>query len=233
MSGSRTYLLRVLQRLEQRLTEEDHYHAAGTVRRIADNLSSAENLQEALENLLRVEDLEQFAIGLMWMHARERGSSNGIQDEVVNHEVETLRRILLADPEDEEAPSSGTHPSGSLHTALVDFSRLVADMRRRLTGRTNGFNEEQVWRVQEQVSVLREAALSKRNGEVVRFCDAMTSFLDYVVLHRLSSDPRVLAIIDSANRTLQTVVAGGIPEERDSLEQTIELLKQSSTFFGE
>ncbi len=236
MHGSRTYLIRVLKRLESRLDAEGYRAEAGIISGIVANLGETERLQDELERLFSVDGLEQLALGLMWLQAKERTPLNGIQDEVVNYEVEMLRMVFLADPEDEHEgrPPASRQTPEPLSEALVEFSRLIADLRRRLTGggRFQGFSEELAWRVLDQMSRLRGAALLKGNREVERFCDALAGFLEYVVRNRIFSDVRVLSVMNNANLTLQTVVGGEIPEEQASLDQTIELLKHPSTFFG-
>ncbi len=234
MNGSRTYLVKVLKRLESRLGSEGLAAEAAVIHGIAAGFGETAVVQDELENLFSVDGLEQLALGLMWVHAKDRIPLNGLQDEVVNYEVEMLRRIFLADPEDDvegKVPAERRKKPGLLGGALGDFSRLIADLRRRLTGggKFQGFNEELAWRVLDQLSMLRNAASSSRNQDVEHFCDAMEGFVDYVVRNKIFSDVRVLSIIDNANLTLQTVVGGAIPEEQDSLDQTIELLKHPST----
>jgi hypothetical protein len=238
MNPSRTYLMRVLKRLEARLGAEGFSAEAASVGGVVGRLGDQGNVQEELERLFRVEGMEQLAMGVMWLSAQEIAPLNGMVEDVVEHQVDTLRRILLADPDDDheenQAAGNGLHGPGSLSRALVDFSRLIADVKRRLMGGGSyqGFSEETAWRVVDQLSDLREAALTKGNEEVPRFCDALGDFLEYVLKNRIFSDIRVLDVIEYANRTLQTVVAGEIPEERGSLEQTIELLRHPSTFFS-
>lgn len=236
MNPSRTYLLRVLQRLESRLGSERWTAEAASIGQLADRLSKADSIQEELDTLLRTEGMEQLAVGLMWLSSQEMPPSNGLLGEVVDHQVEMLRRILLADPDEEveeRRPVSPRNGGVSLNTALIEFSRHIADLRRRLSGggKFQGFSEEAAWRILDQLAVLRETARSTQNLDVPRFCDALGEFLEYVVAQRIFADIRVLGVIDAANRTLQTVVAGEIPEERQSLEQTIALLKHPSTFF--
>ncbi len=238
MNPSRTYLIRVLKQLEARLSREGCHSESVSVGDLAERLSTTANVQEEFERLFRAEGMEQLAIGLMWLASQDMGQLNGLLDEVVDHQVGALRQILLLDPDDEhEEPRIGPRyheGPGPLNSALVEFSRHVAELRRRLTGggKFQGFSEEAAWRMTGQLEELRKAALANGNEEVPRFCDALGGFLDYVVVNKIFSDVRVLGVVDNANRTLQTVVAGEIPEERQSLEQTIELLRHPSTFFG-
>ena len=238
MNPSRTYLIRVLKQLEARLGTEGCNAESVSVGDLAERLSTTANVQEEFERLFRDEGMEQLAIGLMWLASQDMAQLNGLLDEVVDHQVSTLRRILLLDPDDENeerriGPSYNDGP-GPLNLALIEFSRHVADLRRRLTGggKFQGFSEEAAWRLLDKLEVLRDTALARANEEVPRFCDALGGFIDYVVRNKIFSDVRVLGVVDNANRTLQTVVAGEIPEERQSLEQTIELLRHPSTFFG-
>jgi hypothetical protein len=227
-----------MKQLEARLGAEGYRAEAGAVGNIAERLSGAQNIQEELERLMRTEGMEQLAMGLMWLASQEMAPLNGLLEEMVEYQVNTLRKILLADPDDEpeesQTVSGEINVPGPLNRALIAFSRHVADLKRRLTGggRFQGFSEELAWRMLDQIGELRQAALMKQNSDVPRFCDALAEFLDYVVRNKIFTDIRVLGMIDSANRTLQTVVAGEIPEEQQSLEQTIELLRHPSIFFG-
>jgi len=232
MTVSRTYLMRVLQRMEERLTEEGHRQEATLVAQITSHLSLSPDIGSELDRLHAVDGFEQLSLALMWIWSNRQGLMNGNQQEILGYDAETLYRTVLPDQDESEDRPSKPPGAGTLRLTLQEFSRLVADIRRRAvaSGRGRALPEDQLWRIITALEGLRLSAVREAEADVVSFCDALGIFVEFVIDHHLYSDPRVLGLIDNANLTLQTVVGGNIPEERGSLQQTIELLKHPSAF---
>jgi hypothetical protein len=87
-------------------------------------------------------------------------------------------------------------------------------------------NEGQVYRLLTQLPGLEEAGRVAGNDHVVRFAQACTTFMQHVADTETFGDVRVVNVLDSANLTLQTATAAVVAGENDSLESTIELLRQ-------
>lgn len=233
MTVSTTYLIRVLHGVEEKLEGEGHHREATLISRLTSKFSTSRDIQKDLDELLSVDGMEQLALALMWVRSRSRYSLNGLHQEMIDYDVTTVSEMVIDAGEEEPEDLPESEDPGSLRAALPEFSRTIADIGRRVVvgGSFRGIPEDLLWRLKAEVETLRLSAVRDAVVDVIRFCDAFDLFIGYVLNQNLLGDARVIGVVQNANLTLQTVIGGGIPEDRRSLDQTIELLKKPSSFF--
>ncbi|MDH4069963.1 MAG: hypothetical protein OEV30_06025 [Ignavibacteria bacterium] len=233
MTVSTTYLIRVLHGVEEKLEGEGHRREATLVSQLTSKFSASLDIQKDLDELLSVDGMEQLALALMWVRSRDRHGLNGLHQEVIDYDVNTLMQALIEQWADDGEDTPEPVPPASFREVLPEFSLVIAELARRavVSGSFRGIPEEYLWKLKAGVDTLRLSAVREAEVDVIRFCDALDLFLGYVLKHRLLTDLRVIGVIQSANLTLQTVIGGRIPEDRGSLDQTIELLMRPSLFF--
>jgi len=238
-SGAQTYLIRVLQVVEKELDAEARHGESALVGKLVQQVLSTDDLDGLLERLYCVDGLEKFALGLMWMISIDFGRNNGMQSDRFSYDVENLRSLLLADSK-RGTSASGRYVSGNaaavvrMDEGLYKFGRFVGEIKRRLTiGESfQGFDEDIIYRLMGETAFLKDVARGAEETEVVRFCEALVCFLEYVIEHRLMADIRALQILSYSDLTLQTVMATAGAGDRDSLQRTIELLQQPAKLFA-
>jgi len=231
-----TYLICVLKRMGRRFVEERRDTEGVLVEQLVERLSRTRDAEQLLQRLYRVNGLDQFALALMWLTTHTRLDSNGRQEELLEYEIQMLCSILLGEPRDRAEQQAGvTYDFGDLDEALDRFSRCIADVKRRLTrgGKLLRLDEDVVHRIKQESLLLQSAARFAEDNDVVRFCESLDHFLEYVMEHRLLGDVRVLNVIDNANLTLQTVMGIRVAEDRHALHQTSALLIYPETIFNQ
>lgn len=236
--GAQSFLLRVLRRMETRLRDGQRHIESEIVGKLIQKLSAAENIDDALEDLYCVDGFDRFALGLMWTLRSPLLHVNGLQEELLEYEIDTLCSLVV----EQQGQGSTRLPADrlgqrkdqeSFQVILHRFGRLIGDLKRKLTleGKYGGLEESMVSRILTEASALAGSAAMSSRIEVVEFSRGLSEFLQFVLDHQLLGDVRVLNILDSANLTLQTVAAAKGVEDADSLRQTTELLQHPDGLF--
>ncbi len=231
MPTAQTYMVRLLREVENRLGRNGHPGEALKVGKIMQRLAQADDVQEELENLYKVECFSEFAMNLMWqlkgIEQGTLGSDNGAAD----HYASELAEILLArlgKTMDVTPPVAEPERSDMLTDSQHEVGSLIEELKRRsvILEEFKGIEESQLRKLLGGLLALREQASSLGRGDLARYADACRGFVQYVVDHSLFRDVRVLNILDSANLTLQTALATADVEDHSCLESTIQLLTQ-------
>jgi hypothetical protein len=90
-------------------------------------------------------------------------------------------------------------------------------------------DQDSLYRVLNESAALRHCAEVVENQDVVRFAEAFSTLVQFVVEQQVLRDVRVVNLLANANLTLQTILESAGEEDYDSLQQTIELLQTGRT----
>jgi hypothetical protein len=178
--------------------------------------------------------MDRLALRLMWIVELNVLPVNGRRNELMEYHSELITGIIARRSGPEPwTRTSRKEPDKSLREALEAFGHTLLQVRRRLTvrGKFEKLDADASDRILSEASCLRESAARSGNTDVVLFCDSLADFMNYVNNNHLLADPRVFGFIEGANLTIQTVVGGGIVEERDSLGHLVGLLGNPAPLF--
>lgn len=198
--------------------------------KIVYKLAHTENIGEELERLYGVHGFDQLALRLMWSLEREGMESNTLESVLIDYEVETLNSLMRSarngEKQKKEAqPVPSPKPLDDFYESLHRFGRVIEELHRKSFENESfkGVDQDLLYRVLNESTSLQHYASQADKTDVIRFTEAFSSLVQFVLDHRLYNDVRVVHILESANLTLQTILetAG----EEDSLQQTIELLR--------
>jgi hypothetical protein len=233
-ASSRTYLLKLLRKAEGKLIAGGHTGESALVRQAASRLEGPGNIEDLLKEMYGAEGMDKLALTLMWLSGRSKASLNGLKDDLLEYHTDFIKQVLLGGKEEQDDNRlPRKNRKRSLGQALQRFSYSLVQLRRRLMtgGSFRGLDSDAVYQLLSETGSLQEVASASGNTDVTLFCESLTDFIQYAGANDLLADPRVPNFVESANVTLQTVVGGGVAVERDSLEQTIELLRNPACIF--
>jgi hypothetical protein len=233
MSVGQSYIIRVLRNVETWLGENRHAAEGAKVGKIIQRIAQAESVDEALGELHRVEGFRDFSLHLMWMLQRAQQPGFAATEQIVNHHAALLTSLLTTESEPEGEQDVVEQPTlpatiDKLYLSLHKFGRSMDAMKRGalVDGMFHGIDEESIYVLLNSLAELGESASSSGRKDALQFTEACTGFVHYAVEKSLLQDVRVLNVLDNANCTLQTVFEAGGGEDHDSLQSTIDLLKQ-------
>jgi hypothetical protein len=203
------------------------------VGRIVQKLAQADDIHDALNELLCVEGMEQFALRLMWLlEGAERGTMS-LDDGVLDYQAMMLENLLIAKTLARGADQGTPEPTigreiDELYVSLHKFGRAIEGLKQHSVGEAGfkGIQESEMYALLQVLALLADQALSCGKRDLSQFAAACVGFVHYVLDNEMLHDVRVINILDNANFTLQTVFEVAGAEDLDSLTSTIELLKQ-------
>jgi len=197
-------------------------------------LATDPEYEAILYKLGRVEGMETFALRLLWYaenhtEASDPRSSGPVED----YEIEKLERVLVQVPgfaSHEVQRGSNIQPR-DLSSSIVHFCSSVLALRRE------AFRDEEFIGVRSatfqtlalDAERIRTAAAAERSEDVEAFGKALRGFLEYVMMHSLMKDVRVVNLIENASLTLQTATETLGADDYDALHQTTLLLEHPAT----
>lgn len=233
MSSGRSYIVRVLRRLESVLGDGGQVGEASRVGKIVQKLAQADDIHEALDVLYHVEGLDRFALRLMWLlDVAERGDV-GLENGVMGYQASVLGALLTEGTGSEPGKNVGAVTSlpdriDKLYISLHRFGRAIEELKRHSTkeGVFSSIGESWIYNLLSELASLGEHAVDAGKSDLSQFVSACTGFVQHVLDNGLLHDVRVVNILDNANYTLQTVFETAGVEDNDSLQSTIQLLNQ-------
>jgi hypothetical protein len=196
--------------------------------KVVQKIARADDLPNALDTLYTVEGFHAVALRLMWVAQRPLLSSDSLEHDVMDYEVRQMAWILRPSPEAARValPPAAERPLDEFYQALHGFGKSVDGLRRQpaaSSGDGEG-NADRLYRLLNECAALELAAARVGNETAVRFCVAFGRFVQYAIDEHHGPDERVQNVLESANMTLQTVLASCTLEEDDALQNTIALL---------
>jgi len=233
MSTGRSYIVRLLRRVENHLSEGNHSGEAAKVGKIMQKVAQADDIREALDVLCRVEGFDAFALRLMWLlHIAERGEV-GLENGVMDYQASVLGALIPRGIVAESGKNAGVltllpDQIDNLYISLHKFGRAIEELKRHSIedGVFGEVEESRIYDVLNELASLGEQAVDAGKRDLSQFVSACSGFAQYVLDNRLLHDVRVVNILDNANITLQTVFETAGIEDNDSLQSTIQLLNQ-------
>lgn len=233
MPGGQSYLIRLLRRVESSLSDGHHVTESSKVGRIVQKLAQADDIHEALNELLCVEGMDQFALRLMWLLEGAERSTMNMDDGVLEYQAVMLENLLTANTLARGVDKGSPEPTvgmgiDELYVSLHKFGRAIEGLKQHSISEDGfkGIQASQMYALLQVLALLADQALSCGKRDLSQFAAACGGFVHYVLDHEMLRDVRVINILDNANFTLQTVFEAASAEDRDSLTSTIELLKQ-------
>lgn len=200
------------------------------IEKIVHKITHTENVTEELERLYSVHGFDQLALRLMWSLERGGMESNTLESSLIDYEVETLNSLMRSlrngkKDKKQAQPLPSLKPLDDFYESLHRFGRVIEELRRKSFENESfkGVDQDLLYRVLNESTSLQHYATQADKTDVIKFAEAFSALVQFVMDHRLFNDVRVVHILENANLTLQTILetAG----EEDSLQQTIELLR--------
>ncbi len=230
MAVEQTYLTTLLGTLESTCKGNGRPQLAGALARIKQRLAAAPDLPQALKELARVKEWQEFAIRLAWC-LQERASLRPEvgEEALLSFHAEELRSACASSVR--EVKPEPTRHSMDFEEALLEFGKATEGIKRGSfqNGEFTTIPRAQLDTIRQRLETLRLIAESETNEDVQKFCSALTLFLEYATDHDLLGDVRVANLLDNANLTIQTVHSAVGAEEYDALHQMIQLLESPGT----
>ena len=112
------------------------------------------------------------------------------------------------------------------------MSSHLCDVARGPFTTRQGVEESRIYDILNELASLGEQAADAGKRDLSQFVSACSGFAQYVLDNSRLHDVRVVNILDNANITLQTVFETTGVEDNDSLQSTIQLLKQPKDLLG-
>jgi hypothetical protein len=230
MSGQQTYIVRLLRHVGSSLVGPGAELVRTRLGKVVQRISRADDLPGALETLYAVEGFDAVALRLMWVAQRPVLSSDALEPDVMDYEVRQMTWILRPSPEADRValPPAAERPLDDFYEALHRFGKGVDGQRRSVpvSGDDEGEHTDRLYGLLNDCAALEMAAARAGNETAVRFCTAFSRFTHYAIDEHHGSDERVQNVLESANMTLQTVLASCTLEEDDALQNMITLLNE-------
>lgn len=233
MSGAQSYIVRLLRKVESWLGEHDRPVEASKVGKVIQKIAHADEIHGALCTLYRVDHFDQFALSLMWFLDKAERGDMALDNGVMDHQAESLAMLLVdayrnGHAQSPPAPKTLPDQVESLYDSLHKFGRVVEELKRNSfeDGTFSGISDNQLYKILNELVLLRESASAATKDDVVQFASACSGFVQHVLDAGLLHDVRIVNLLDNANLTLQTVFEAAGIEDNDSLQSTIELLKR-------
>ncbi|MBI4536019.1 MAG: hypothetical protein HY708_07050 [Ignavibacteriae bacterium] len=233
MSTEQALIVRLLRSVERLFQDRHQDLAAETVGEIVIRVSREPDISKALEDLYSVKGLDRFSMKLMWL--LDRSGSRCISDSELDHETEVLTQLIPAIGRRSRSTEVPTiRPFDTFLDALHAFGTNIEELVKRAHEgeKFHRLETNMLDRLLDETAALQTAAKMTSKDEVVHFTDVFLLFVNYVLENRIYDDPRVLTMIMNANLTLQTFVEAQDAKDGDSLEQTIELMRNPESFLG-
>jgi hypothetical protein len=194
---------------------------------IRQKLVSQSDVRGTLERLYRVSGFDGLALRLMW-----------VGESCPEHRKRDLARFLDLHADDVYKSLAGACPGAeppvpaSLPGLIADIGRRAREMSHAVE-RVRGHDraENILSLLAEDVEALRLFAHESNRSDIVRFCDSLHSFFRYVTTRHLEGDVRIERLVETACVALQTQAGGGLPADRDALENVVSLLLQPEILF--
>lgn len=205
--------------------------------KIVYKISHTENIGEELERLYGVHGFDQLALRLMWSLERGGVESSALESSLIDFEVETLNSLIRSlrngeKQEKEVQHLSSPKPLDDFYQSLHRFGRVIEELHRKSFENDSfkGVDQDLLYRVLNESTSLQHYATQVDKTDVIRFAEAFSSLVQFVIDQRIFEDVRVVHILENANLTLQTILETAGDEDYDSLQQTIELLRTGRSF---
>jgi hypothetical protein len=230
--------VQLLRRLQQRLTEEGHRVQGEMMGKVADRISSADDVEKALEQLYSVQGWDAIALRLMWYASQSSGKNADIpRDSLIEYQMEELHALLMAASSGEGEDSRPSSPEGTPQltgavfegvfqfTAALDNLKQSAFEGERFQGMRQGLVDAALL----QAGRMHQASSAAGNEILAQFAAAFSLFLRYVIERDLFDDVRVAHLIDNASQSVQGLLESTGREQYDSLQQTVGMLQNPET----
>ena len=202
------------------------------IEKIVHKISHAENVSEELERLYSVRGFDQLALRLMWSLERGGMESNTLESSLIDFEVDTLNSLIRSLRNGEKQGKemqylASPKPLDDFYQSLHRFGRVIEELHRKSFENNSfkGIDQNLFYRVLNESTSLQHYATQVDNTDVVKFAEAFSSLVQFVIDKDILGDVRVVHILENANLTLQTILESAGDEDYDSLQQTIELLR--------
>jgi hypothetical protein len=233
MSTGKSYIVRLLRRVESLLSNGGHADEASKVGRIMQKVAQADDIHDALEVLRKVEGLDDFALRLMWLLDVAEKGEVGLENGVMDYQASVLGTLITAGTgvksrENVAAVTPLPDRIDQLYVSLHKFGRAIEELKRHSIGDGvfAGVEERRICDILNELASLGEHAADSGKKDLSQFVSACSGFAQYVLDNGVLHDVRVVNILDNANITLQTVFEAAGAEDLDSLQSTIQLLSQ-------
>ncbi len=237
MSGPQSYIVRLLRKVEASLVSGGRQAELSMLEKIVYKISHTENIGEELERLYGVHGFDQLALRLMWSLERGGVESSALESSLIDFEVETLNSLIRSlrngeKQEKEVQHLSSPKPLDDFYQSLHRFGRVIEELHRKSFENDSfkGVDQDLLYRVLNESTSLQHYATQVDKTDVIRFAEAFSSLVQFVIDQRIFEDVRVVHILENANLTLQTILETAGDEDYDSLQQTIELLRTGRSF---
>jgi hypothetical protein len=233
MSTGQIYIVRLLRRVENLLSEGNHSAEASKVGKIMQKVAQADDIHEALDVLCKVEGLDDFALRLMWLlDVSERGEVS-FENGVMDYQASVLGALISGSAAADGAENAGAVSSlpdriDKLYVSLHKFGRAIEELKRHAIedGVFGEIEENRIYDILNELASLGDHAAAAGKTDLSQFVSACSGFAQHVLDNSLLHDVRVVNILDNANITLQTMFETAGIEDNDSLQSTIQLLNQ-------
>lgn len=230
MSGGQQYIVRVLRKVESWLGEDNYPVESAKVGKIMQRVAQADNVDQELSALYKVQGFGDLALRLMWLRESAEEGKIGIDNGTIEYHAENLMKLVLGSAKVGGSVQSPAEPVeiDALYNVLHKFGKSVEELKRASRDGTSfkKIDENRLFGILSELAAVKESGLAAGKESMVRFADACSEFLHYVLDMNLLDDVRIINVLDNANLTVQTVSAAAWTEDGDSLESTIDLLKR-------
>jgi hypothetical protein len=223
------YVIRLLRAAEQKLGERGEPHAQSVLSRIVARVSGAENVHEELKRLYYVQGMDRVALRLMWSMEQLPSVNRSAEQLFLLRESELVcNEFLRSFSRPPEMPADDLSPE--LHSALKEISARVDTLGGpEGEGRLGGIDEKKIFGLLQSLEALQSLAAKERKQRVLQFATVFRNFLRFVLDRQMSSDVRLVHILEHANHSLYTILHESPERGQDTLQETTDLLKDPET----
>lgn len=198
------------------------------LKRIRETVDSESEVRTGIAKLYPVENLGTIALRMLWLLDRGRADGRWPDDAIIMHEAGGFAREmagLFGKRAGENTPQHAPDPIDGLNA----FSAHTETLKRDITPAVRRSTVQALKQIAEQLVPHLRSASRLRSAEMLI---EYAAFIAWAQKHKVETEDKAVAILHTANITLQTSIELGEGECEETISRTLDILRNPERVFG-